>query len=41
MTKPAAMVETYKITLASTGGDKGTQTPEWVNVSASVDITVK
>jgi hypothetical protein len=41
MGKPAAMVETYKMTLAPTGGNKGRLTLEWENTSASVDFTVK
>jgi hypothetical protein len=41
MSKPTALVETLKYTLASTGGNKGTLTLEWENVSASVDIAAK
>jgi hypothetical protein len=41
MSKPAKPVETYKMTLASTGGDKGKLTLEWENVIASVDFTAK
>ena len=41
MSKPPAPIETYKMTLASTGGNKGTLTLEWENVIASVDITAK
>ncbi|MDE3166425.1 MAG: DUF2911 domain-containing protein [Acidobacteriota bacterium] len=41
MGKPAAFVEKYKMTLASTGGNKGRLTLEWENTSASVDFTVK
>ena len=40
MSKPASLVETYKMTLAGSG-TKGTLTLEWENVSASVNITVK
>jgi hypothetical protein len=40
MSKPASMVETYKITLAGEG-KKGTLTLEWENVSASVNIAAK
>ena len=41
MSKPPAPVETYKMTLAGTGGNKGKLTLEWENVVASVDFTVK
>jgi hypothetical protein len=41
MSKPPALVETYKMTLAGTGGNKGKLTLEWENVVASVDFTVK
>ena len=41
MGKPASMVETYKMTLAAAGGNKGRLTLEWENTSASVDFTVK
>jgi hypothetical protein len=41
MTKPASMVETYKMTLLAGEGKKGMLTLEWENVSASVDITAK
>jgi hypothetical protein len=41
MGKPAAMVETYKMTLSSPGGNRGHLTLEWENTSASVDFTVK
>jgi len=41
VSKPAKPVETYKITLASTGGNKGKLTLEWENVVASVDLTAK
>jgi hypothetical protein len=40
MSKPAGLVETYKMTLAGEG-KKGTLTLEWENVSASVNITAK
>src|SRR5450631_1490763 len=40
MSKPASMVETYKMTLAG-AGKKGTLTLEWENVSASVNIAAK
>lgn len=40
MSKPAAMVETYKMTLAGEG-KTGTLTLEWENVSASVNIAAK
>ncbi len=40
MSKPASMVETYKMTLAGEG-KKGTLTLEWENVSASVNISAK
>src|SRR5215471_3515459 len=41
VTKPAKPIETYKITLASTSGNKGKLTLEWENVIASVDLTAK
>jgi hypothetical protein len=41
MTKPSAPIETFKITLSSTGGNKGNLQMEWENVIASVPITVK
>ena len=40
MSKPAGLVETYKMTLAG-DGKKGTLTLAWENVSASVTITAK
>jgi hypothetical protein len=40
MSKPASLVETYKMTLAG-DGKKGTLTLEWENVSASVNIAAK
>jgi len=41
MSKPPALVEQHKITLASAGGNKGTLKVEWEHVSASVPFTVK
>jgi hypothetical protein len=41
VSKPPAPIETYKMTLASTGGNKGKLTLEWENVVASVDFTAK
>ena len=41
VTKPGAPIETYKMTLASEGGNRGKLTLEWENVIASVPITVK
>jgi hypothetical protein len=41
MSKPPAPVETYKMTLASSGGNRGKLTLEWENVIASVDFTAK
>jgi hypothetical protein len=41
MSKPATLVETYKMTLMAGEGKKGMLTLEWENVSASVDITAK
>ena len=40
MSKPASLVETYKMTLSGEG-KKGTLTLEWENVSASVNIAAK
>lgn len=40
MGKPAATVETYKITLTSTGAKTGRLTLEWENTTASVDFSV-
>ncbi len=40
MSKPASLVEQYKMTLAGSG-DKGTLTLEWENKKASVDISAK
>jgi hypothetical protein len=41
VTKPAAPIETFKITLSSAGGNKGKLQMEWENVIASVPFTVK
>ena len=41
MSKPAKPVETYKMTLAATGGNKGKLTVEWENVVSSVDFTAR
>jgi hypothetical protein len=41
MSKPSAPIETFKITLSSGGGDKGTLQMEWADHSASVAFTVK
>lgn len=41
MTKPSAPIETFKITLSGTGGNKGKLQMEWENVIASVPFTVK
>jgi hypothetical protein len=41
MGKTPAMVEKYKMTLSSLGGNKGRLLLEWENTSASVDFTVK
>ena len=41
MSKPATLVETYKMTLMAGEGQKGMLTLEWENVSASVDIVAK
>jgi len=41
MSKPAAPVEVYKITLSSTGPKSGKLQLEWENHIASVPITVK
>jgi len=41
VTKPPAPIETLKITLSSSGGNKGTLQMEWENAIASVPITVK
>jgi len=41
MSKPPALVETYKMTLSSAGGNKGKLELAWENYVASVDFTVK
>jgi hypothetical protein len=41
MSKPPAPIETYNMTLASTGGNTGKLTLEWENVVASVNFTAK
>ena len=41
MAKPTAPVELYKITLSSTGGDKGKLELAWENVTASTTFTAK
>ena len=41
VTKPAAPVETYKMTLSSAGGNAGKLELTWENVVASVDFTAK
>jgi hypothetical protein len=41
MGKPGSTVETLKITLSETGGNKGTVLVEFENVTASVPFTVK
>ena len=41
MSKPSAPVETFKITLAGAGGNKGTLTLAWENTVASVPFTVQ
>jgi hypothetical protein len=41
MSKPAALVESLKYTIADAGGNKAKLTLEWENHSASVAITVK
>lgn len=41
LSKAPAPVETYKITLSSTGGNKGKLQLEWENTIASVSFTVK
>lgn len=40
-TKPSSPVETFKITLDSSGGKKGKLTLAWADVSASVPITAQ
>jgi hypothetical protein len=41
MSKPPAPIETFKITLSSTGGNAGKLQMEWENHIASVPFTVK
>ena len=41
MSKPPALVEQYKITLSSAGGNKGKLEFAWENMVASVPFTVK
>lgn len=41
MSKPPSSVETFKITVASAGGNKGTLTMAWENTVASVPFTVE
>jgi hypothetical protein len=41
MSKPPAPVETYKMTLSSTGGNNGKLQLEWENAIASVNFTAK
>lgn len=41
MSKPATLVETYKMTLSSAGGNKGKLELAWENVVASVDFIAK
>jgi hypothetical protein len=41
MSKPPALIETYKITLSSTGANAGKLQLEWDNYIASVPFTVK
>lgn len=41
MSKPPAMVENLKYTIADAGGNKGTLTLQWENKAASVPFTVK
>jgi Protein of unknown function (DUF2911) len=41
MKKPGAMVEQMKISLTSSGGNKGKLELAWENVAASVNLTVK
>ena len=41
MSKPPAPIETYKMTLSSTGASSGTLQLEWENHIASVPFTVK
>lgn len=41
MTTPSTPVETFKITLENTGGNKGKLTLAWANMSGSVPFTVQ
>jgi hypothetical protein len=41
MSRPPKPVETYKMTVAATGGNKGKLTLEWENVVASVDLAAQ
>src|SRR5207244_11019732 len=41
MSKPPAPIETYKMTVASAGGNKGTLRLEWENKIATVNFTAK
>jgi hypothetical protein len=41
MGKPGSLVETLKIDLSSTGGNKGKLNVEWENVTASLNFTAK
>jgi hypothetical protein len=41
MSKPPALIETYKMTLSSGGGNSGTLELAWENHVASVSFTAK
>ncbi len=41
MSKPSALIETYKMTLSSAGADAGKLQLEWEHYIASVPFTVK
>ncbi len=41
ITRPAAPIETYKMTLTGLGGNRGKLELAWENVVASVDFTVR
>jgi hypothetical protein len=41
MSRPAAPIETYKMTLSSAGGNKGKLHLEWENAIASVNLTAR
>jgi hypothetical protein len=41
MSKPAAPVETFKIILDGTGGNKGKLTMEWADTAGSVPLTIQ